>query len=680
MRKMNEKQLELESTAILVIACNRPAYLQRTLRSLVRHKGERSYPIIVSQDGTDAQVAAAIRRQGGLRHLQHVPESFWRGRTPRGWDSYHCIARHYRWALSQVFDRLGFERVIVLEDDLEIAVDFFDYIEAAAQLMVCDPTIWTVSAWNDNGHTRFAREKDALFRSDFFPGLGWLLTRGLWHELSPKWPARCWDDWLREPAQRRGRVSIRPEVSRTHTFGEVGVSRGQFYAEHLRDNKLNTERVGFGSLDLGYLRKENYDPRFLARIGRAPVVSLEAALGSETTVDQCVEYQDEPTFSATAATFGLMTDVRGGVARTGYQGVVEFWYKSRRIFLLPVDFPRDREDPPVQVTLKSPAPIVPAAAGSVHYASSGARLLRTVRVDFCDFWPTFRKDRNWFIDLLSRRFRIEVHEKPDFLIYSNFGPVHRHSTCPRIFFTGEVNRPDFRVCDYALTCHYLTDPRHYRLPLYPVYLDAGPLLKAPDEAERTLAEKTKFCAFVVSNPSARKRVDFFRKLSRYKPVDSGGRYLNNLGRLLPDTPGHKREFLRPYKFNIAFENQSLPGYTTEKLPHAMEARCIPIYWGSPRVHEEFNPRSFLNCSDFPSEEALIERIRELDQDDAQYLALMREPYFHHNKINEAYDLEKLLDFFEQIFFARVHPVGARRSFFSLGHRALDKLETWILAR
>lgn len=29
---------------------------------------------------------------------------------------------------------------------------------------------------------------EALYRSDFFPGLGWMLTKSTWLELSPKWP------------------------------------------------------------------------------------------------------------------------------------------------------------------------------------------------------------------------------------------------------------------------------------------------------------------------------------------------------------------------------------------------------------------------------------------------------------------------------------------------------------
>lgn len=47
-----------------------------------------------------------------------------------------------------------------------------------------------------------------LYRSDFFPGLGWMMTKQLWNELGPKWPEKYWDDWMREPEQRNGRLVL----------------------------------------------------------------------------------------------------------------------------------------------------------------------------------------------------------------------------------------------------------------------------------------------------------------------------------------------------------------------------------------------------------------------------------------------------------------------------------------
>jgi len=35
---------------------------------------------------------------------------------------------------------------------------------------------------------------ELLYRTDFFPGLGWMLERSVWQELEPKWPITyvCW--------------------------------------------------------------------------------------------------------------------------------------------------------------------------------------------------------------------------------------------------------------------------------------------------------------------------------------------------------------------------------------------------------------------------------------------------------------------------------------------------------
>jgi alpha(1,3/1,4) fucosyltransferase len=301
--------------------------------------------------------------------------------------------------------------------------------------------------------------------------------------------------------------------------------------------------------------------------------------------------------------------------------------------------------------------------------------MKKIRIDYCDFWPGFPKVKNYFTDILRTRYDVEITDKPDFLIFSNYGYEHRLYTCPRIFYTGEPGLPPWRECDYALTFHYLDDPRHTRLPLYVLWADREGLSHIPplhrgvvpgsETAEQVLARKTKFCAFVVGNihRNTQKRIDFFRRLSRYKHVDSGGRALNNIGSPIPGGATGKVDFLRPYKFNICFENKSVTGYTTEKIYEAMLARCIPIYWGSPRVHEEFNPKSFLNYFDFPNEEALVERIIEIDSKPELHLEYLRQPVFHNNQPNEFFSAERVLNFFDKIFTTRIRPVGTRRKFF-----------------
>jgi hypothetical protein len=293
-----------------------------------------------------------------------------------------------------------------------------------------------------------------------------------------------------------------------------------------------------------------------------------------------------------------------------------------------------------------------------------------VSLDFCNFWPGFQKTNNFFYKLLIERFDVELCDQPDFVIYSD-GATHQQRlyNCVRIYFSLESFRPDFRQCDYAFTCRYLDDPRHFRLPYYVLTTDPHRLVKTDADFQANIGSRSKFCSFVVTNihpKKTKKRIDFFHRLSKYKKVDSAGAALNNVGFVLPWGGAAKWAFLKEYKFNIAFENSSVPGYTTEKIVDAMIARCLPIYWGNPQIAEEFNTRSFLNYSDFPSEEALIDKIIELDQDDAKYMEYARQPYFHENTPNACFDRKQLLDQFEGIFTAKIRPVAERRKWFQLG--------------
>jgi len=133
-----------------------------------------------------------------------------------------------------------------------------------------------------------------------------------------------------------------------------------------------------------------------------------------------------------------------------------------------------------------------------------------IRIDFCDFWSGFPKTKNFFTEALRTRYEVQVCDKPDFVVFSTSGHHHRRYHCPRIFYSGEAVLPDFRHCDYALTPHYLEDPRHLRLPLYVLYASPGNLLSVSlanpgppprllEEPKQVLARKTKFCGFVVGN-------------------------------------------------------------------------------------------------------------------------------------------------------------------------------------
>ncbi len=141
--------------------------------------------------------------------------------------------------------------------------------------------IVVLTVGNQNGRLRCSGQRREYMRSSFaeinihYFSLS-VLCRKLWEEeLSEKWPRSYWDDWMREPEQRRGRACIRPEISRTKTFGKIGVSNGMFYEKHLKHIRLNDRAVDFARRDLMYLEKSRYDQQMGDKLARIPVVSLD---------------------------------------------------------------------------------------------------------------------------------------------------------------------------------------------------------------------------------------------------------------------------------------------------------------------------------------------------------------------------------------------------------------------
>ncbi|XP_020789132.2 alpha-1,3-mannosyl-glycoprotein 2-beta-N-acetylglucosaminyltransferase a [Boleophthalmus pectinirostris] len=326
---------------VLVMACNRVT-VRRCLDKLLQYRpSETLYPIIVSQDCGHQDTAAVIQSYGDkVTHLKQ-PDL---GDLPvrpehKKFQGYYKISRHYRWALNQVFRTLGHTAVVIVEDDLEVAPDFFEYFRALHPLLRSDPSLWCVSAWNDNGREGFVDpgKSSLLYRTDFFPGLGWMLVKELWDELEPKWPTAFWDDWMRQPEQRKDRACIRPEISRTITFGRQGVSLGQFFDKYLKFIKLNSEFVPFTKLDLSYLKEETYRVNFEKEVYSAPLVSYEDVKQGKLNGPGPfrLQYSSKDSFKIMAKNLGVMEDLKSGVPRAGYRGVVSFISRGQRIYLAP---------------------------------------------------------------------------------------------------------------------------------------------------------------------------------------------------------------------------------------------------------------------------------------------------------------------------------------------------------
>ncbi|MCG8467718.1 MAG: hypothetical protein MJB57_05835 [Gemmatimonadetes bacterium] len=320
---------------LLVLAHDRPRHLRRAIESILEATGSDDVPIVVSQDGEDRRVRKTIERFDGrvdrVVHTDRPPE---RGDGhPSPVHGYRCIAAHYRWALDRVFEDWPTRSVIVIEDDIVVAPDALQFFDACYPVLARDPTVWAISAWNDNGQPEFVRDERRIVRSDWFPNLGVSISRGLWQELRADWPELYWDDWLRDPAIRRGRVTLRPEVSRVRHTGSTGTSFGQFFERHTGRVVLPDRASGFADLDPTTLIADAYDRRYLDRVAAATPVSIDAV--EERDGDQKLIYDDVEQFRSFADRLGLMSDVRGETPRTAYRGIVECRRGEGLLFLAP---------------------------------------------------------------------------------------------------------------------------------------------------------------------------------------------------------------------------------------------------------------------------------------------------------------------------------------------------------
>jgi len=269
------------------------------------------------------------------------------------------------------------------------------------------------------------------------------------------------------------------------------------------------------------------------------------------------------------------------------------------------------------------------------YIRRGVKML-TVKCASVDFFSEDMK--TMWSRILAGRANLEISENPDFVICGCYGLDYlKYGDAPiRIYYYQENVFPDFNQFDYAAGFHNINfNDRHLCIP-YPMGWDYHKLIGKDNSGLESSMANRKFCNFIYNNQfsgaGAKLRTEFCKKLSEYKRVDCPGKVMNNMPDAIePRNSGwphwykSKLEFIKNYKFTMAFENSQTDGYTTEKLIQPLLANSIPIYWGNRKVSEMFNPAAFINASDFDNFDQLMDKIIELDQDDAKYLEMLRQP-------------------------------------------------------
>lgn len=278
--------------------------------------------------------------------------------------------------------------------------------------------------------------------------------------------------------------------------------------------------------------------------------------------------------------------------------------------------------------------------------------MQAKKIWFSDFWHGFDPFDNYILDLLRECESFEVDpESPELLVFSNFGDQHLWKRCRKICWSSEPYIKPPKYWNHAFSAFHFR-PANY-LPIWAINYYLRKTVSFNPANANTLKSKSEFCNFIYSNPKCKIRNDFFKQLHSLKYVHSGGKLFQNC-----DGPGQKdadsdpeqskRQWQIKFRFSIAFENHSVPGYVSEKLLDAFSANTIPIYWGDPYVAKYFNTKSFVNTHEFEKLEDVVAYVLDLENSPKRMESMLREHPINESIANAVFEKKIFLALLQDV--------------------------------
>lgn len=220
--------LPASTIPILVPVYSRPEYFRQVLEGLRRNRRISEAALVISQDGSVPEISALIEGVdfAPVIHLHHsppylgIPSWFVRTDAP--------TASNVHFLLRFAFDFLRVPAAVILEADIELSPDGYDYFRWAHEQVLASPELRS-RVLTVNGYTEMSTSGGDVFAFNAStPGFmvwGWLCPNASWAIIKEGWTWFAnWDITLEEHRRRTGRVSLAPLVSRTRNIGMQGIN------------------------------------------------------------------------------------------------------------------------------------------------------------------------------------------------------------------------------------------------------------------------------------------------------------------------------------------------------------------------------------------------------------------------------------------------------------------------
>lgn len=299
---------------------------------------------------------------------------------------------------------------------------------------------------------------------------------------------------------------------------------------------------------------------------------------------------------------------------------------------------------------------------------------KIIKWNQCGLWPddpVYDDITRMFLNSLTDEFEFVISDEPDYLFVSckeDFKFLKYD--CIRIFHSDENIHPDFHLFDYVVGypnnlifgdryCHCL--PCLENIEYLQKEVSSYSFTNLKKQTVDDLKNRKYFCDFVYHHDSGTKRSKYFGLLNSYKTVSSLGDVFKSVNKdnVTKVTYLEKLAFEQKCKFSICIEScDDSKGLVTEKIFHSLLAGSIPIYLGDESVTNVVNPKRFINIRDFKSDEELLKRIIEIDNNDDLFLKIVNEqPLLD---MNYFVNSRKRLDSFMRNIFNQPSGGGYRR--------------------
>lgn len=263
-------------------------------------------------------------------------------------------------------------------------------------------------------------------------------------------------------------------------------------------------------------------------------------------------------------------------------------------------------------------------------------------IKYYNFWKGEKPEEIWFSRFINSRNLGHRKKIYFFSVLGDINNIHLRKGKTNIFFSGENMYSD-RFASYRAFCekqHFdlyidftsYVNKNSIRFPLWLMYMfkpevDYNDIKTRVEQLRYPKFEgRQRFCSLVASHDFNGIRGKMFDTLSSIDKVVSAGIFRNNSDELHSVFSDNKHDFIKQFKFNICPENSNHHLYVTEKIFQAIDAGCIPVYWGGDNSPEcnILNKDAILFWNEDDNTE-LIKTVKEINTDIHTYNNFAKQP-------------------------------------------------------